>query len=207
MKKKLKWIVAVLLAPVLLFLLLTILIYLPPVQNWVVRQVASYASEKTGMQISIDHVNLEFPLDLGIDGFRMIQGQDTIADVEHMTVDVELLPLLRSKVVIDELEITNTKLNTSDLIATTRIKGQLERLFLTSRGIDLDRQTVDLNGATLDGAYLDIAMVDTVIPDTSTTKTLWAIYADSLTVNQSQVMFHMPGDSLSVNAWLGRASA
>ena len=207
MKKKLKWIVAVLLAPVLLFLLLTILIYLPPVQNWVVRQVASYASEKTGMQISIDHVNLEFPLDLGIDGFRMIQGQDTIADVEHMTVDVELLPLFRSKVVIDELEITNTKLNTSDLIATTRIKGQLERLFLTSRGIDLDKQTVNLNGATLDGAYLDIAMVDTVIPDTSTTNTLWAVYADSLTINQSQVAFHMPGDTLSVNAWLERASA
>ena len=95
-----------LLTPVLLFLLLTILIYLPPVQNWLVGQVTSYASEKTGMQISVDHVNLEFPLDLGVDGFRMIQGQDTIADVEHMTVDVELLPLLRKRVVIDELEIT-----------------------------------------------------------------------------------------------------
>ena len=206
-KKTLKWTIAALLTPVLLFLLLFVLIYLPPVQNWLVQRVASYASEKTGMQISIDHVNLEFPLDLGIDGFRMIQGQDTIADMEHMTVDVELLPLLRSKVVIDELEITNTKLNTSDLIATTRIKGQLERLFLTSRGIDLDKQTVDLNGATLDGAYVDIAMIDTVVPDTSTSKTLWKIYADSLTINRSQVAFHQPGDTLSVNAWLGRASA
>ena len=105
-KKTCKWIVVALLCPVLLFLLLTILIYLPPVQNWLVGQVTSYASEKTGMQISVDHVNLDFPLDLGIDGFRMIQGQDTIADVEHMTVDVELLPLLRKRVVIDELGIT-----------------------------------------------------------------------------------------------------
>lgn len=207
MKKKLKWIVAVLLAPVLLFLLLAILIYLPPVQNWVVRQVTAYASEKTGMQISIDHVNLEFPLDLGIDGFQMIQGSDTIADVEHLTVDVELLPLLRKRVVIDELEITNTRLNTSDLIASAKIRGELERLFLTSRGIDLDRQTIDLNGATLDGAHIDIALVDTVIPDTSTTKTLWKIYADSLTIRQSEVALHMPGDTLNVNAWLERASA
>ena len=206
-RNTLKGIVAVLLTPVLLFLLLAVLIYLPPVQNWLVDKVASYASEKTGMQISIDHVNLEFPLDLGIDGFRMIQQQDTIADVEHMTVDVELLPLLRKRVVIDELEITNTKLNTSDLIATARIKGQLERLFLTSRGIDLERETIDLNGATLDGAIVDIALVDTVIPDTSTSKVAWKIYADSLTINQSQVAFHMPGDTLSVNARLGRASA
>ena len=154
-KKTCKWIVVALLCPVLLFLLLTILIYLPPVQNWLVGQVTSYASEKTGMQISVDHVNLDFPLDLGIDGFRMVQGQDTIADVEHMTVDVELLPLLRKRVVIDELEITNTKVNTSDLVATARIKGQLERLFLTSRGIDLDRQTIDLNGAVRASASID----------------------------------------------------
>ena len=111
-KKTLKWIIAVLLTPVLLFLLLSIIIYLPPVQNWMVRHVASYASEKTGMEITVDHVNLEFPLDLGIDGFRMIQKQDTIADVEHLTVDVELLPLLRKRVVIDKLEITNVKMNT-----------------------------------------------------------------------------------------------
>ena len=206
-KKTCKWIVVALLCPVLLFLLLTILIYLPPVQNWLVGQVTSYASEKTGMQISVDHVNLDFPLDLGIDGFRMIQGQDTVADVEHMTVDVELLPLLRKRVVIDELEITNTKVNTSDLVATARIKGQLERLFLTSRGIDLDRQTIDLNGAVLDGARVDIALIDTVIPDTSTTKTLWKIYADSLTINQSQVALHLPGDTLSLDAWLGHAAA
>ena len=128
-KKILKSIVAVLLTPVLLFLLLSFLLYLPPVQNWLVDRVADYASKETGMQISIDHVNLEFPLDLGIDGFRMIQQQDTIADVEHMTVDVQLLPLLRKKVIIDDLTITNTKVNTSDLIATTRIRGQLKRLF------------------------------------------------------------------------------
>ena len=206
-KKTLKWMTVALLTPVLLFLLLTILIYLPPVQNWLVGQVTSYASEKTGMQISVDHVNLEFPLDLGVDGFRMIQGQDTIADVEHMTVDVELLPLFRKRVIIDNLEITNTKVNTSDLIASARIKGQLERLFLTSRGIDLDKQIVNLNGAMIDGAKVDIALVDTVIPDTTTEKTLWKIYADSLVLNQSQVALHMPGDTMSIRANLGRASA
>lgn len=206
-KKILKSIVAVLLTPVLLFLLLSFLIYLPPVQNWLVDRVADYASKETGMQISIDHVNLEFPLDLGIDGFRMIQQQDTIADVEHMTVDVQLLPLLRKKVIIDDLTITNTKVNTSDLIATTRIRGQLKRLFLTSKGIDLEKQVVNLNGATIDGADVDILLVDTVIPDTTEEKTLWKIYADSLTINQSQVALHLPGDSLSIDAHLGHASA
>ena len=38
-----------------LLLLITILLYLPPVQNWAVRQVSAYASEATGMDIGIDH--------------------------------------------------------------------------------------------------------------------------------------------------------
>ena len=56
MKKTLWWIGCVLLSPVLLFVILTILIYLPPVQNWVVDKVAAYASEQTGMEITVNSV-------------------------------------------------------------------------------------------------------------------------------------------------------
>ena len=49
MKKAFWWILGILLSPVLLFVVLAVLLYLPPVQNWVVDKVASIASEKTGM--------------------------------------------------------------------------------------------------------------------------------------------------------------
>ena len=68
MTKKIKWACAVVAAPFILFAALALLFYFPPFQNWAVKQVASYASDKTGMQISVVHVNLEFPLDLGIEG-------------------------------------------------------------------------------------------------------------------------------------------
>ena len=97
-KQILRWLIAVILAPVVLFALLALLVYLPPVQNWLVGKVADYASEKTGMEISVGHVNLEFPLDLGVDDFKMISKGDTIADVEHLSVDVELLPLFKKMV-------------------------------------------------------------------------------------------------------------
>ena len=70
MKKVLKWMGIAVLTPVLLFIILAALLYLPPVQNWVVQKVTAIASEKTGMEISIGHVNLEWPLDLGIDDLR-----------------------------------------------------------------------------------------------------------------------------------------
>ena len=100
MKKVIKWIGIVVLIPILLCLLLTILIYLPPVQNWAVKKVAAIASEKTGMEITVGHVSLAFPLDLQLDVFKAIkqndslpQVLDTIADEHRLVTDVRLLPL------------------------------------------------------------------------------------------------------------------
>ena len=73
MKKVLKWMGIAVLTPLLLFIIIAALLYLPPVQNWVVQKVTAMASEKTGMEISIGHVNLEWPLDLGIDDFRVLK--------------------------------------------------------------------------------------------------------------------------------------
>ena len=65
MKRYAKWAGITVLTPLVLILLLSILLYLPPVQNWAVKQVAAYASESTGMEISVKHVRLVFPLKLG----------------------------------------------------------------------------------------------------------------------------------------------
>ena len=97
-KKRLLWAAGLLLSPVVLFLLLAVLLYLPPVQNWMVDKVATIASEKTGMDISVGTVRLEWPLDLGIDEFRAIDKGDTLADVGHLSVDIQLRPLVDKRV-------------------------------------------------------------------------------------------------------------
>ena len=203
MKKAFWWILGILLTPVLLFVVLTLLLYLPPVQNWAVDKVAEVASEKTGMQISVGHVNLSFPLDLSIDNFKVIHEGDTIADMDHMTVDVQLWPLLKKKVIINELEITDTKLNTNGFVDAACVKGDFKRLFLTSKGIDLDKQTVEVNGAMLENARLEVQLCDSVPEDTTTTQNLWKIHADSLTVIQSDLALHLSGDTVNVDAHLG----
>ena len=213
MKKAFWWILGILLSPILLFVVLTILLYLPPVQNWAVDKVAAIASEKTGMQITVGHINLAFPLDLSIDHFLVLQRDsltarmDTIADVERMVVDVQLMPLLDSRVLINELEVTNTSMNTCGFVEAARIKGAIGRLFVASKGIDLDQQTVEVNGARIENARLDIAMNDSVPEDTTTSETLWKINVDSVVVCRSDIAFHMPGDTMSVNAHFGQLAA
>lgn len=78
MKKLMKWGSIILLTPILLILLLTVMLYLPPVQNWAVKQVAAYASESTGMDISVKYVKLVFPLKLGVEGVKVLQPIDSL---------------------------------------------------------------------------------------------------------------------------------
>ena len=167
MKKFIKWIGIAVLIPILLCLLLTVLIYLPPVQNWAVKKVAAIASEKTGMEISVGHVSLAFPLDLQLDDFKAIkqndslpQVRDTIADVHRLVADVRLLPLFRSRVVIDELSFHQARINTNGFISDLRIKGDLQELWLSSKGIDLDKETVEVNGARLQTYIVSWPMSD-----------------------------------------------
>lgn len=207
MKKAFWWILGILLSPVLLFVVLTVLLYLPPVQNWLVDRVAAYASEQTGMEITVDRVDLSFPLDLGVNGFRVIHQPDTIADVERMVVDVQLLPLFKSKVVINQLELNNTHLNTNGFVDAARVKGYVGLLSVKSDGIDLNQETIALNGARLEDARLDIAMNDSVPEDTTTSETRWKIYVDEAQVKRSDIAFHMPGDTMSVRAHFGTLAA
>ena len=81
MKKYAKWVVGIVLIPILLILLLTMLLYFPPVQNWAVKQVAAYASKSTGMDISVKHVKLVFPLQLGVEGVRVLQPIDSLKKI------------------------------------------------------------------------------------------------------------------------------
>ena len=213
MKKVLKWLGIAVLTPLLLFIILAALLYLPPVQNWVVQKVTAIASEKTGMEISIGHVNLEWPLDLGIDDLQVLhqndslpQVKDTIADIRKLVVDVKLLPLFQKRVVIKELSLQHAKINTNGFISDLRIKGAFDQLWLSSNGIDLNKETVEVNGARLIDAHLDIVMTDTAAVDT-TEKMKWKIFADSLRFTRSRLTLTLPGDTTMTDLWFGQAVA
>lgn len=200
--------------PVLLFIILAVLLYIPPIQNWLVEQVTSYASKQTGMEISVERVKLAFPLDLCVVGFKVLQPndslpnkKDTIANVRNLVADVQLWPLLRQKVEIDAFELNDVKLNTADLVASARIKGSIGRLYLQSHGINLGKETVKINEAALADANVNIELSDTVPPDTSTTKNNWKIAVDKLDISKSGITLHMPGDTLQIAAYLGKTEA
>lgn len=214
MKKALKWGGIILLTPILLFIILSILLYLPPVQNWAAQKVTAYASEKTGMDISVGRVSLRFPLDLSIEEFRMFKQNDslqnvtdTIADVGRLDVDLQFLPLLKKQIEIDKLKFNSLAVNTNGFIPDVRVKGKINELSLESHGIDLKKESLKVNTALLKDAKVDIALSDTVPPDTTESKNNWKIFVDNLDIDNADVTVHLPGDTLQLQANLGKTNA
>ena len=62
-KRVLRTLLTLLITPFALVLVLGILLYLPPIQRWAVRQAASYLSSQTGIEVTLDRVHLSFPLE------------------------------------------------------------------------------------------------------------------------------------------------
>ena len=213
MKKALKIIGLLVLCPVVLFLLLVALFYFPPFQNWAVKQVAAVASEKTGMEITVDRVSLSFPLDLSVEGVKVVKMtdslrllKDTVADIRQTIVDVQFLPLLRAQVEVDALDIRTAHFNTSDLIASARVKGCFDALRVVSHGVNLSCETVMVNEAMLDGGDIDIQLTDSASEDTTKSETRWKIALQKLQVNRTAVRLSLSSDSLLVGGYLGRAT-
>ena len=224
MKKALAWIVGILLSPILLFILLTLLLYLPPVQNWAVDKAAEIASEETGLQISVGTVSLSFPLDLELQEVKVLgntppdqgtpadngtQEQATeVAYIERAVVDMRLLPLLKKHVEVDELALSGMRMNTLDLISDVQVQGRVGRLALSAHHIDLGEGTVQLNDAQIADADVCILLSDTAAVDTTTSEPVpWLIRMDSLNITRSRLELHTPGDSMLVTAYMGHARA
>ena len=214
MNKYLKWGGIAFIVPVLLIIILCILFYFPPFQKWAVKQVTAYASEEMGMQISVGHVSLEFPLDLALEDVKVLQANDsldhvtdTVADIGKIVADVQLWPLFRKQVMVDNLAFDNMKVNTSNFIPAARIEGNVGHFDLKAHGIDLKKELVNINHALLSDATLSISLSDTVPPDTTSSETFWKIKLAQLKVKDTDFTLHMPGDTMSVNAYLGNSAA
>ena len=205
MKKYIRWVVIAVAIPIVLFLILVVLLYCPPVQNWAVKRVASYASQKMGMNITVDRVRLVFPLDLGVEGVRVLQANDsiagqtdTIANVGKIVANVQLMPLLSNKVEVDELSLHDVRMNTANLVHEARIKGKVGLLLVQSRGVDLNSKTIRVNQAQLKDANISVELSDTVPPDTTKTPVYWKIKVDKLQIEHSKALLRTPRDSMAV---------
>lgn len=207
MKKYLRWTGIAVASPFILFILLCILIYIPPIQNFLVNTATRYASEATGMQISIGRISLSFPLDLVVNNTVIIDKQDTILNAKKLTAKIQLTPLLRKKIELDGLELSKASVNTANLIEGMTLKGNLGELFVSSHGVELDPETAIVNTLSLKDTHLSICMADTTASDTTSSQPVfWKIQLKNVDFENVSFAMQMPLDTFSMSTSLEKFS-
>lgn len=207
-----KWIkrivLGVILTPIILILLTIILLYIPPVQNYLRKEATAYASKATGMQINVDRIDLRFPLRLLVRGVEVVQAPDTVLTLESLSGSVQLLPLFKGRAELDDLTLRGGQFNTLNIISGMQLSGVLGKLSLQSRGIDLKNETALVNFVDLSDTHIHLLLNDTAEVPVDTVKTVinWLGKVEKLNLKNVSLNMQIPEDTLRLAMHLAEAT-
>lgn len=201
----LRWVVWILLSPIILFLVLTILLYIPFVQDWATGYACEKLSKETGLDVNVERLRVKFPLDVDLQGLCITDphANDTVLAVKSCVLDLDLCGLFGLKVGVDAFTLSNVVLDTHDLVATMKMRGHMNDFYLDAHDLELKESKVNITSTRLDGCDLDIALRDTTVIDTTTSEPLkWKIDFGNLEIRNSKIAFHTVRDTMVLRAGL-----
>lgn len=206
MKRWIKWIAIIVLIPIVLVILISISLYIPPLQNYIVGKATGYASKQTGMNITIGRIRLSFPLNLVVHEVKVISPpKDTLLTVNKISASVKLLPLLRSRAEVNAVDIEDVTVNSGPMIKGMVINGILGKLHLKADYIDLANEQAILNEITLSNAQITLCLNDTTQkPDTASAPVNWKLLLQSLQLEKVSFELQMPADSLQLTTYINK---
>ena len=126
--------------------------YIPWVQNKAADLAAEYASEKTGMDISVGDVRVKFPLDVTASDIQVIdQNGDTLFKADEVKANVKPKPLLDKKVEADNVSLKGAKSQIKTDDGSTDLDVDLKEAKVDRAKVDLNNNKVDVGNASLKG--------------------------------------------------------
>jgi len=195
----------IVLVPVFLILMLSILLYVPTIQNFAVKKITQYASSATDMSISIEYIRLDFPLTLTVNGIEAItSAADTILYLNSLSVDVKPLSLISSQELeINILELKDGIFNSHELIDGMTVKGRLGNLSASADIINLTNEFANLRNLELSQADIHLIITDTTTVEDSTAVVNWKIMAEKASLKDIYFTMDTPADSSGLSLYIG----
>ncbi|MDR0700536.1 MAG: AsmA family protein, partial [Tannerella sp.] len=196
----------VLLIPAVLILSAFVVLYIPSVQDMIVRKAAGYASEVTGMGIEIERLRLSFPLNLSAHNVSAVApGNDTLLHLQRLTLQVRFKPLLKGILSAGGIRLEKLDFNTGNLLDGVVVKGRAGDVFLRADSVSPANERALLNQVVLSDAEIDLFVCDTTAADTSTLETNWLITVEQTELHRVAFSCRLPCDSVSLDLQIDNA--
>jgi hypothetical protein len=105
-RKAVKTALWIIVSVIALLLLVTVLIRIPSVQTYVVREAAAFVSDKTHTRINIGYLGINFPQSLVLERvFAEDLSHDTLAYIGRLEINVSMLELFNNTLSINNLQL------------------------------------------------------------------------------------------------------
>ena len=140
---------------------------------------------------------------------EVIQQPDTLLSLESLNVRVQAWPLIKGKVEVDEVTLSQVAVNSADLMEGMKIKGVLGRFFLQSHGVDLSNEVAVINQVELSDTHVQLLMNDTTTTPKDTTASApinWKVALHQLKLKNVSFSMQLPADSMRMATHIGEAA-
>ena len=193
--------ITLLLLPIVLVVLVPVLLYLPPVQRFAVKQATAALERATGMKASVGNLRLRFPLDLQIqDVLLLTQAGDTMAVLGNMQTAVSLRPVLDGRVETDRLLVEDLKLYAFlDSLQQSNIAAQATRLEMGNVSADLNAQQVHVGSVGVENGFFNYVSTDTV-PNPDPKPVKWTIDINRADIRNFASLIRLPLNNVYTGA-------
>ncbi len=183
-------------------------LYIPWVQNWIADIACDKASDKTGMDISVGHVNIDFPLDITINDAQVISAEgDTLFRADEVKADVAVKPILDKKIQVDSASLKNAKSQIKTEDGSMDLDVDLNDAKMKGVSVDLNSNAVDLADASLKGGNAKLSYKpENKKPDEDKEESKpWKINARKVTIDDVDYKMDMRPTVDKLDAHLGHA--
>lgn len=141
MKRFFKYLGRTILAILGLLLLIVFLLYLPPVQDFLLRKAERYAASHYDLEVRIGHFRLGFPFDLVLDDvYAGKTAGDTLVAAEAIRLRVNIDRIFRKELGIEQLGLRQVKFGLAGDTTGMQLKVAVGNLGVQEGRIDLERK-------------------------------------------------------------------
>ena len=180
--------------PIVIFIILITLLYIPAVQRAVVRKACTEIGTRNGYKVEIGAIALTFPLKLKATDYRMSRNDTIYFQGRHFDANISLLPLFAGKVEINYASLEQLDVHTHNLLPELKIDGKVGYARLVARDADLVNKVADIRQLRIADTAIDIALTDTTTNEESQ-PLQWVINLRKGNIINSCVALSVPHDT------------
>ena len=196
-------VVLMLSAPIVLFVALLTLLYLPPVQKFAVREATQVASNVTRMSIYVGRLRLAFPFDLALNDVVVCDSVrvDTLASIGEFRIGINPWPLIRGKVEVKSINLTDAMAHTGELFPSIEVNGRIGRLTLRNSDIELSNEIARVKSLMLHEGDVSLTLhKKSGQQGKSFSPVGWKIFLGRVKIDQANMRLLIPSDTLDISS-------